>query len=105
MKKENVIKTGLDYEIVVDDTLRSCINKSGDTEDIQNIEVQFSILFADLENWQEEVSENESEEIQRQYFDTLTDIKESFDIDSIESIEDLESQLLDMMKRLEDMEI
>lgn len=105
IEKENGIETGLDYEIVADDTLRSCINKNGDNEDIQNIEVQFSILLVDLGNWQEDLSDNESEQIQKQYVDILTDIQESFDVDNMESIEDLESQLLDMIKRLEDVEI
>ncbi|OSA95742.1 UNVERIFIED_ORG: hypothetical protein B2H93_04790 [Clostridium botulinum] len=102
IEEENGIETGVDYEEIANDTLRSCITKSGD---IQYVEEQFDILLSDLENWMEEVSERKSEQIQEQYIDVLTEIKDNFDIDSIECEEDLDSQLFDIINSLEDMEI
>jgi chromosome segregation ATPase len=97
IEEENGIETGLDYEMVANDTLRSCIEQSGDIEDITN---QFDYLISDLESWQSEVSENKSEKIQEDYIDIITEIKDNFELDSIECSEDLENQLCDMSQAL-----
>lgn len=102
IEEDNGLETGLDYETIEDDTLRSCISESGDIQDIEN---QFEMLMSDLENWQDESSEKKSEQIQEQYVDVLSEIKESFDIDSIECEEDIDDRLHDMINSLEDMEI
>ncbi|MBZ9693355.1 hypothetical protein [Clostridium sp. M14] len=102
IEEDNGLETGFDYEEIENDTLRSCISESGDIQDIEN---QFEMLMSDLENWQDESSEKKSEQIQEQYVDVLSEIKESFDIDSIECEEDVDDRLYDMINSLEDMEI
>jgi hypothetical protein len=99
IEEENSVETGIDYETVLNDTLRSCIRESGDIQDIEN---QFDYLLADLDNWQSEVSDKKSEQIQELYIDILAEIKDSFEIDSIECVEDLQSQLDDMIDGLND---
>lgn len=102
IEEENGLEAVIDYETILDDILRNCINNSGDIQEIEN---QFEILMADLENWQDESSEKKSEQIQEQYVDVLSEIKESFGIDSIECEEDVRSRLYDMIGNLEEMEI
>lgn len=102
IEEENGIDSGINYKTIEIETLVSFLSVN---EDIQEIEEQFDRLLSDLENWQDESSENKAEQIQENYIDTLIEIKESFDIDSIECEEDLDNQLFDMINTLEDMEI
>jgi len=100
--EDNGIDTSIDYESILDDTLRSCITENAD---IQYIDEQFDMLLADLENWQDESSEKKSQQIQEQYVDVLSEIKESIEIDNIECEQDLDDRLFDMIGNLEEMEI
>lgn len=102
IEENNGIETGMDYETIAIDTLRSCIEQSRDIEEITE---QFDYLNSDLENWQYEVSEDKSEQIQEKYIDVLTEIKDNFELDIIESVEDLDNQLYDMITGLEDIAI
>lgn len=102
IEEDNEIETCIDYDMVNSDTLRSCINNSGDIGFMQE---QFDMLLADLENWQSEASESKSETIQEQYIDTIVEVRETLDVDSIESEEDLDNQLHDIISGLEEIEI
>lgn len=99
---DNMIDTGICFDTVKDDTIRSCIQDKSEVEEIFNL---FENLISDLQDWQEEVSENKSEEIQEKYIDVLEEIKDNFDIDSIECQEDLDNQLFDIINQLKDMEV
>lgn len=99
---DNMIDTGICFDTVKDDTIRSCIQDKSEVEEIFNL---FENLISDLQDWQEEVSENKSEEIQEKYIDALEEIKDNFDIDSIECKEDLDNQLFEIINQLKDMEI
>lgn len=102
IEEENMIDTGIDFETTKDDILRNCIEENTEIEEIFDL---FENLISDLQVWQEEVSENKSEEIQERYIDILEEIKENFDIASIECSEDLDNQLFDITTQLEEMEI
>lgn len=102
VEREDDIETGIDFEIVLGDTLRSCILNNTDFE---QIDTQFSNFISELENWIEEVSEKKQDQIREKYLDVICDIKDQFDIDSIEDVVDLENQLNDMINDLKDIEI
>lgn len=96
------IDIGLDFEQVLGDTLRSCLENHRYIEDIHS---NFESLICDLENWLDEVSESRQELIQEKYIDVLNEIIGSLDYDSIQCREDLESQLEDLKTHLEEMEV
>lgn len=99
IEEENCLDIGLDYESVAIDTLRSCITESAD---IQEVEEQLDYLISDLENWAEESSEKKAEQIQEDYIDVLSEIKDNFEIDSMDCDEDLDNQLFDLITALEE---
>lgn len=102
IQDENGVETGIDFESVSNNTLRSCIENSADIEDIFN---QFDYLIADLDCWKDDSSEEKQEEINEKYIDVLNEIREIYELDSIEEEDDLINQLDEMINALDDMEI
>lgn len=102
VEREDGVETGIDFEIVLGDTLRSCILNNTDFE---QIDTQFSDFISELENWIEEVNEKKQDQIREKYLDIVCDIKDQFDIDSVEEVVDLENQLNDMVNSLKDIEV
>lgn len=92
------IDCGIDFEMVLCDALRSCIYDNSDVEEINN---KFESLLGDLDLWLEDAGERKQEQIKEQYIYVLNDIKDGFDIDSIECEEDLDNQLFDMINELD----
>ena len=102
IEEENMIDTNIYFETVKNDTIKSCIESSSEYECIFD---SFETLISDLECWQEDLSENKSDEIQEIYIDVLNEIQESFDLDLIECKEDFDNYLFDMLNQLKDMEV
>ena len=102
IEEENMIDTNIYFDTVKDDTIQSCIENSYEIEQIFD---SFETLISDLECWQEEVSESKSEEIQENYIDILNEIKENFELESIQDEEDFDNYLFDMLNQLKEMEV
>ena len=102
IEEDNMIDTNIYFDTVKDDTIQSCIDNSYEIEQIFD---SFETLISDLECWQEEVSESKSDEIQENYIDILNEIKENFDLQSIQDEEDFDNYLFNMYNQLEEMDI
>lgn len=96
------IETGIDFEAALNDTIRSCVETSGDIEAMHDA---FGEFYDKLSEWQETVGEEEYNKIEELYINPLADVKEIFDIDSIEEADDLDTQLFDMINALEEIEV
>lgn len=102
IEEENMIDTDIIFEDAKANALRSCLEENSYMEDIDS---SFEGFIADLENWQEEVSKNKSEEIQEKYIDVINEIREQINFDEVNDEEDLVNQLFDVLTSLEEWEI
>lgn len=100
IESENSFNLALDYDAISHDALRSCIRENGD---IKEMETNFDNLLSELEEWASKSSEKKSEQIQEEYIDKLSNIKDNFDIDSIQCESDLENMLSEMIAQLEEL--
>jgi lipid II:glycine glycyltransferase (peptidoglycan interpeptide bridge formation enzyme) len=102
IEEEYGVDNGIDYETIEVDTLKRCIENS---EEIQEIEIQFDYLITDLENWRDESSERKGEQIQEDYIDVINEIKDNCEFNSVECEQDLDDRLFDTINALEEIVI
>lgn len=102
IERESAICTGIYFEETKGEILRNYIDDNGDVEEITN---KFEELIDDLENWQEEVSESKSDKIQEDYIDILNEIKDGFEAMEVDTEEEFENSLYDVISALEEMDI
>jgi chromosome segregation ATPase len=101
IEEEHCIELEIDWEEVDEEAVRDIISGSSW---YTNIEEQIDQLLDNLGEWVSEANENKANQIEEEYIDPLTDIKNTLSIDNnnICCVDDIDNMIADLETALDD---